>query len=53
MTFLGHVMSEQGIASDPEKIVALTTWLEIYTVTDLRSFLGYTGCHNGYGVSCP
>ena len=38
MTYFGHVVSEKGIATDPEKNVALTTWLEIHTVKDLLSF---------------
>lgn len=38
-TYLGHVVSAKGIANDPKKLEAVTTWLR--TVMELRSFLGF------------
>ena len=39
--YLGHVVSENGISTDPKKIEAVKTWPEPTTVTELRSFIGF------------
>lgn len=38
--FLGHVVSEEGVSPDPEKIEAVKSWSTPTTVKELRSFLG-------------
>lgn len=38
--FLGHIVSGEGIATDPSKIKAVAEWPRPRTVTELRSFLG-------------
>jgi len=38
--FLGHVVSADGIATDPEKIRAVTEWPVPNSVTEVRSYLG-------------
>ena len=38
--FLGHVVSEEGISTDPEKISAIKEWPVPTSVTQLRSFVG-------------
>lgn len=38
--YLGHKVSEDGIATDPEKIRAVQDWKIPSTLTDVRSFLG-------------
>ena len=38
--FLGHVITQQGISADPDKIKAMTEMKAPKTVTDLRRFLG-------------
>ncbi|MES9881596.1 MAG: reverse transcriptase domain-containing protein [Sedimenticola sp.] len=38
--FLGHVVSENGIATDPRKIEVVKNWPTPKTVHDVRSFLG-------------
>ena len=38
--YLGHVVSEAGIATDPEKVKAVQDWGEPSAVTEVRSFLG-------------
>ena len=40
MGFLGHVVSEDGISVDLEKIKALVDWSRPTIVTKIRSFLG-------------
>ena len=37
--FLGHVVSADGIATDPEKIRAVTEWPVPNSVTEVRSYL--------------
>ena len=39
---LGHIVSEDGIRTDPKKIEAILQWPVPLTVTDVRSFLGLT-----------
>ena len=40
-TFLGHVVSKDGIYTDPRKITDLETWPRPQTVSEGRSFLGF------------
>ncbi|KAF8080328.1 hypothetical protein N665_0954s0003 [Sinapis alba] len=41
--FLGHVVSEAGVAVDPEKITAISEWSTPKSATEIRSFLGLAG----------
>ncbi len=41
--YLGHIVSEKGAETDPEKISALTTWPKPIHISELKSFLGFTG----------
>ena len=38
--FLGHIVSEEGVHTDPGKIEAVKNWPEPTTVKQVRSFLG-------------
>ena len=38
--FLGHIVSEEGVATDPEKTKSVQDWPRPQTVTDVRSFIG-------------
>ena len=38
--FLGHVVSNEGISTDPEKICVVKEWPIPKTITEVRSFLG-------------
>uniref|UniRef100_A0A7N8WJS6 Gypsy retrotransposon integrase-like protein 1 n=1 Tax=Mastacembelus armatus TaxID=205130 RepID=A0A7N8WJS6_9TELE len=38
--FLGHVVSGQGVATDPGKVAAVKDWPTPTTISELRSFLG-------------
>ena len=39
--FLGHVVSNQGIETDPEKIQVVQQWKTPLNLTQLRSFMGF------------
>ena len=41
--FLGHILSEQGVAVDPSKGTAVLNWKTPTMVTEVRSFLGLAG----------
>lgn len=40
VSFLGHIVSADGISTDPEKTKAIESWPEPKSVSELRSFLG-------------
>ena len=42
ITYLGHIVSAAGIDTDPKKIEVVKNWTTPMTVTDVRSFLGFT-----------
>lgn len=41
--FLGHIVSASGVATDPEKVSAVTHWKKPTDLKSLRSFLGFCG----------
>jgi hypothetical protein len=43
VSFLGYVVTSQGIEMDEAKIVAITSWPLPTTVMQVRSFLGLAG----------
>ena len=49
--FLGHVVSEEGVATDPEKVVVVTNWLKPQNVRDVRSFHEGTQAASTVGIS--
>lgn len=48
VTYVGHVVSQDGIATDPSKIEAVVSWPRPKTVTELRSFLGFCGYYRRF-----
>ena len=42
IAYLGHIVSAKGIEIDPKKVEAVRKWTVPKTVTDVRSFLGFT-----------
>lgn len=43
VTYLGHVVSQQGVATDPAKTAGIDQWEAPSTVHQLRSFLRFIG----------
>jgi hypothetical protein len=46
--YLGHIISEEGIAMDPEKIEAIRGWLAPKNVIEVRSFMGLAGYYKRF-----
>jgi hypothetical protein len=43
VSFLGHVISPEGIAVDPGKVRDVLDWKPPTSITQVRSFLGLVG----------
>ena len=48
ITYLGHVVSNKGIATDPKKIRAIQQWPRPTTVTEVRRFTGLTNYYRKF-----
>ncbi|KAL0539726.1 hypothetical protein IC582_023942 [Cucumis melo] len=48
VSFLGHVVSSDGVSVDPAKIEGITSWPRPSTVSEIRSFLGLAGYHRRF-----
>ena len=46
--FLGHVVSKDGVATDPKKIEAVKEWRTPRNVKEVRSWLGMTGYYRRF-----
>ena len=48
VSFLGHIVSEEGIQVDPKKIEVVIDWKPPRNVTEVRSFLGLAGYYKRF-----
>ena len=48
VTFLGHVISVEGVSVDPQKIEAVVNWKPPKNVSKVRSFLGLAGYYRKF-----
>lgn len=46
--YLGHIVSRDGVETDPQKIEALKTWPSPRNLKELRSFLGFAGYYRRF-----
>ena len=48
VAFLGHIVSDEGIKVDTQKIEAVKSWPRPTTPTEVRSFLGLAGYYRRF-----
>jgi ribonuclease HI len=48
VSFLGHVLTAEGVAVDPEKVTAVSEWKQPTSVSEIRSFLGLAGYYRRF-----
>lgn len=46
--YLGHIVSSNGVATDPEKICVVKQWKRPTTVSELQSFLGFASYYRRF-----
>lgn len=46
--YVGHIVSESGVATDPDKVAVVKNWPEPTDLKSLRSFLGFCGYYRRF-----
>ena len=50
--FLGHIVSAEGITTDPKKVEAVAKWPRPHNVTTVRKFLGFVNYYRRFIKGC-
>ena len=50
VSFLGHIVSEEGIGVDPSKIEVILEWKPPRNVAEVHSFLGLASYYRRFGT---
>jgi hypothetical protein len=57
ISFLGHILTAEGVAVDPGKVETVSNWQQPTNVSEIRSFLGLAGYYRrfieGFFQDCP
>ena len=48
VTYLGHMMSDKGISTDPERISTVKDWPVTHDLKSMRQLLGFTGFYHKF-----
>jgi hypothetical protein len=48
VSFLGHILTAEGVAVDPKKVTVVANWRRPTSVTEIRSFLGLAGYYRRF-----
>jgi hypothetical protein len=48
VAFLGHILTTEGVAVDPEKLEAVSNWQQPTNVSEIRSFLDLAGYYRRF-----
>lgn len=46
--YLGHVISDKGVSTDPSKVEVVANWQPPTTISDLRSFFGFASYYRRF-----
>ncbi|KAL2097674.1 hypothetical protein ACEWY4_006881 [Coilia grayii] len=46
--YLGHVISQEGVSTDPDKVAAVSKWRRPTNESELRSFLGFASYYRRF-----
>lgn len=46
--YLGHVISDKGVSTDPSKVEVVANWQTPSTISELRSFLGFASYYHRF-----
>jgi hypothetical protein len=48
VSFLGHILTVEGVAVDPEKVAAVSEWKQPTSISEIQSFLGLAGYYQRF-----